>query len=137
MTARALAAELPARRATDIFGDKWTIAIMHRLATGRVGHFNQLLRDLTGLSRNILARTLRGLERDGLIAKHKLDGPLPASRYELTEHGRRIGALIGVLGDWAAENADLVEAIMTRRGTAHSSTPTPPSRGWPGIGMSA
>lgn len=117
------AAALPARRAVDIVADKWVIAIIERLASDQASHFNRLTRDLPGLSRNILSRTLRSLERDGLVAKHTLAGPLPASRYELTDDGRRVSALIGLLGAWASINADLLEAVVRCRTSTRREAP--------------
>ncbi len=48
------------------FGEKWSIPIILRPADSD-SRFNGLHRDLDGVSKKVLAQTLRSLERDGVI----------------------------------------------------------------------
>ena len=50
-------------------GDKWSVRVVTALAPGS-RRFNQLRRGIPGISQRMLARTLRGLERDGLAVSY-------------------------------------------------------------------
>ena len=47
-------------------GDKWSVRVVMGLADGS-RRFNELRRDIPGISQRMLTRTLRGLERDGPV----------------------------------------------------------------------
>ena len=49
-------------------GDKWTVFLVMMLAKGP-RRFNELKRDIGGISQRMLTLTLRGLERDGLVTR--------------------------------------------------------------------
>ena len=52
----------------DRVGEKWSLLAVIALR-GQARRFNQLRRELSGVSPRMLARTLRGLERDGLVER--------------------------------------------------------------------
>ena len=58
--------ECTAREVLDRVGGKWSIAIIVAAAQGPV-RFTELERSIDGISRRMLALTLRNLERDGLL----------------------------------------------------------------------
>ncbi len=49
-------------------GDKWSVLIVMTLGSGP-RRFNELKRSVGGISQRMLTLTLRGLERDGLVAR--------------------------------------------------------------------
>lgn len=49
-------------------GDKWTILVM-TLLSERPHRFNELKRLIGGVSQQMLTRTLRALERDGMVSR--------------------------------------------------------------------
>jgi DNA-binding HxlR family transcriptional regulator len=49
-------------------GDKWSVLIVSRLGAG-AKRFNELKREVGGISQRMLTLTLRGLERDGLVTR--------------------------------------------------------------------
>ncbi|MEC8772521.1 MAG: helix-turn-helix domain-containing protein, partial [Pseudomonadota bacterium] len=49
-------------------GDKWSVRVVMALTDGSQ-RFNQLRREIPGISQRMLTRTLRGLERDGLVSR--------------------------------------------------------------------
>ncbi len=63
--------ECTAREVLDRVGGKWSIAIIVAAAQGPV-RFTELERSIDGISRRMLALTLRNLERDGLLHPHRL-----------------------------------------------------------------
>jgi DNA-binding HxlR family transcriptional regulator len=85
----------PISRALELLGERWTLMIVRDLLVGTT-RFNDLARGLPGLSRSLLSKRLRQLERAGLV--EKLDG-----EYLLTEAGRDLQPLVFGFGEWGAK----------------------------------
>src|SRR5215475_10140507 len=64
-------------------GDKWSVFVIMMLGDGPK-RFNELKRQIGGISQRMLTLTLRGLERDGLITRTILATIPPRVDYELT-----------------------------------------------------
>ena len=94
-------------------GEKWSVLVLALLRDGGPYGFNQLDRTIEGLSRRILTRTLRTLEADGLISRRQTAERV---EYALTDLGRSLLPLIIALGEWAIENAPLIQAARQRSG---------------------
>lgn len=115
----------PISRALEILGKRWALLIMRDLIVGAT-HFNDLARGLPGLSRSLLAKRLRQLERAGLV--DHLGG-----QYLLTEAGRDLESVVFGLGQWGARWA--FEDPHPASASTWRSAPTwPPSTryGWVG-----
>jgi DNA-binding HxlR family transcriptional regulator len=89
-------------------GDKWTVLIVIMLANGP-RRFNELKRDIGGISQRMLTLTLRGLERDGLVTRTMFATVPPRVDYELTALGHSLRGPIEALGDWAFAHLPVVE----------------------------
>ncbi len=75
-------------------GDKWSVRVVMAL-TEESRRFNELRREIPGISQRMLTRTLRGLERDGLVSRAvtptvppRVDYALTAARQILVQPGR-------------------------------------------------
>jgi DNA-binding HxlR family transcriptional regulator len=91
-------------------GDKWSVLIVTRLGA-RAMRFNELKREIGGISQRMLTLTLRGLERDGLITRTVFPTIPPRVDYALTPLGRSLLEPVTALGDWALRNrARIAEA---------------------------
>src|SRR3954451_21861578 len=79
---------LPAlQQAVSVLAAKWSVLVLARLADG-THRFNELLRQIDGVSRRMLSATLRQLERDGLVERHVYPARVPARvEYELSSAG--------------------------------------------------
>jgi len=84
-------------------GDKWSVLIVSRLGAGPK-RFNEMKREIGGISQRMLTLTLRGLERDGLVTRTVFPTVPPRVEYELTSLGRSLLAPVSALGDWALKN---------------------------------
>ena len=84
----------PVTRAVEVLGERWTMLIVRDLVVGTT-RFNDLARGLPGLSRTLLAKRLRQLERAGIV-EHVGDD------YLLTEAGRDLEPLVMGLAAWGA-----------------------------------
>lgn len=87
--------------------------------------FNDLKRNIGGISQRMLTLTLRGLERDGLVTRTVYPSVPPRVDYELTALGRSLLVPVSALGDWALKNRGKIEEARAKfdRATAKASHP--------------
>ncbi|UGT72308.1 helix-turn-helix transcriptional regulator [Nocardia gipuzkoensis] len=85
--------------------------------------FNELRRRLDGITQKMLTRTLRNLEREGLVRRAVYPTVPPRVEYSLTELGKSIGALSHAMGVWAVEHQD---RILTARAEFDARAATEP-----------
>ena len=98
----------PIREILDRVGDKWSIYIIAVLYDGAL-RFNEIKREVDGISQRMLTLTLRSLERDGLLTR-TVSGAAPVRvEYELTPVGRSLRAPIVQLIEWAIDNRGRME----------------------------
>ncbi|MBP5889105.1 helix-turn-helix transcriptional regulator [Streptomyces sp. LBUM 1483] len=108
----------PATALLRRIGDKWSPVLLSLLAERSHG-FNELDRSVEGLSRRMLVRTLRSLEREGLISRTLHDETPPRAEYALTDLGRSLRELLVTMAQWAvAHEAELLTA-RARYDAAH------------------
>ncbi|WP_205651108.1 winged helix-turn-helix transcriptional regulator [Tsuneonella mangrovi] len=89
-------------------GDKWSVRVVMSLARG-TKRFNELRREIDSISQRMLTRTLRGLERDGLVSRSVKPTVPPRVDYALTELGESLTGPIAALGNWAMANSYAIE----------------------------
>jgi len=102
-------AACPTREVLDRVADKWTSLIIGVLAE-RPHRYGQIARAAEGVSPRVLSRTLRELERDGLVLRTLITVAPPAVEYELTPLGRTLDQVIAPLRTWAERNVDHIYA---------------------------
>ena len=102
------ARDCPTRLVLDRLADKWVLLVMRRLRGGAV-RFNQLKRDIDGVSQKVLSQTLKNLERDGLIERHAFATVPVTVEYTLTALGHTLDQTVESLSRWAESN---IEAVM-------------------------
>ncbi|WP_238431557.1 winged helix-turn-helix transcriptional regulator [Streptomyces cavernae] len=94
-------------------GDKWSPVLLSLLAQRSHG-FNELDRSVQGISRRMLVRTLRSLERDGLISRALHPGTPVRVEYALTDLGRSLRELLITLGQWAVAHETEMQTARAR-----------------------
>ena len=92
-------------------GDKWSMLIVMVLATGD-RRFSELKREIDGISQRMLTRSLRGLERDGLVSRTVTPSIPPRVDYALTGLGQSLTVPVKALGDWAIAHIDCIRAAQ-------------------------
>ncbi|WP_225951859.1 helix-turn-helix domain-containing protein [Mycobacterium sp. OAS707] len=108
----------PVRDVLDRIGDKWSMLVITLLGDGPM-RFMELKRSIGLVSQRMLTRTLRALERDGLISRTVHPVVPPRVDYELTDLGRGLQRLLGQLSEWAFLHArDVAVARMEYDRTA-------------------
>jgi DNA-binding HxlR family transcriptional regulator len=94
-------------------GDKWSVLVVTLLGDGPV-RFNELRRQVGGISQRMLTLTLRGLERDGLVTRTVFPTVPARVDYALTPLGRSLLAPLQALAGWARANHAAIEAAQRR-----------------------
>lgn len=94
-------------------GDKWSVLIVRALGPGP-RRFNDLKRDVGGISQRMLSLTLRGLERDGLVSRTVFPTVPPRVDYALTGLGRSLWGPVEALGAWAQRHHPEIAAAQRR-----------------------
>jgi DNA-binding HxlR family transcriptional regulator len=89
-------------------GDKWSVLVVSKLGDG-TKRFNELRREIGGISQRMLTLTLRGLERDGLVARTIVPSSPPGVQYDLTALGRDLLQPVSALSAWAIRNQGKIE----------------------------
>nr|WP_221262979.1 helix-turn-helix domain-containing protein [Sphingomonas kyeonggiensis] len=95
-------------------GNRWSLGIVHALGVAGTLRHAELGRTLEGVTQRMLTRSLRHLERDGLIARRDYGEVPPRVDYTLTPLGR--GLLVGMmpLWTWIIDNASEFRAARAR-----------------------
>lgn len=107
---------------TDVLsrvGDKWSMQVVMSLGNGSL-RFNELLRAVDGISQRMLTRTVRNLERDGLVSRTVTPSVPPRVDYALTPLGASLRAPVAALGDWAVAHRETISAARRRFDTAQA-----------------
>ena len=89
--------------AVGVLAAKWSVVILTRLAEG-THRFNELLRQIDGVSRRMLSATLRQLERDGLVERHVYARVPARVEYELSPVGANLLDALVPLAGWGLEH---------------------------------
>jgi DNA-binding HxlR family transcriptional regulator len=87
------------RQILDRVADKWSLLVI-ALLERRSLRFTELRRMIDGISQRMLARTLRHLERDGLVSRTVYPQVPPRVDYELTALGATLHDTIKALITW-------------------------------------
>jgi DNA-binding HxlR family transcriptional regulator len=96
-----------------IVGDKWTVMIVMVL-TERPRRFNDIKRTIGGISQQMLTRTLKALERDGMVSRTVRPTVPPQVEYALTELGHSLAEPLRALGAWASAHLEEIEGNRLR-----------------------
>jgi DNA-binding HxlR family transcriptional regulator len=105
----AFVATCPTRRVLDIIADKWTVLIIGALSNG-TRRFQQLRREVEGVTQKMLTQTLRRLERDGLVSRRIYATVPPRVEYSLTPLGHTITGPLWAVREWAETHVEEIEA---------------------------
>jgi DNA-binding HxlR family transcriptional regulator len=93
--------------------EKWSMLVVMLLRDGP-RRFNDIKRNTGGISQQMLTRTLRGLERDGMVTRTIFPTSPPQVEYRLTELGHSMSEPVLAFGRWVREHLAEVDAARDR-----------------------
>ena len=89
----------PVATAVSLVGGKWKLLIIRNLRM-RSWRFNELQRDLEGISQKVLTDSLRLMMDDGLVYRHDYLEMPPRVDYSLTELCEKLLPIMDALADF-------------------------------------
>lgn len=100
------------RQILDRVADKWSLLVI-ALLDQRTLRFSELKCKIEGVSQRMLTRTLRHLERDGLVARTVYPTVPPRVDYALTPLGVSLHATIKALVVWTESHQNEIAAARS------------------------
>ena len=89
----------PVATTVQLIGSKWKLLIMRNLLV-RPWRFNELRKDLEGISQKVLTDSLRSMEKDGIITRTVYPEVPPKVEYALSELGQSLRPVIKAMEKW-------------------------------------
>ena len=91
--------ECPVATTVSLIGSKWKLLIVRNLLE-RPWRFNELKKDLAGISQKVLTDSLRSMEEDGLITRTVYPEVPPRVEYALSELGESLKPIVDSMVAW-------------------------------------
>ena len=98
----------PVATTVQMIGSKWKLLIMRNLMQ-RPWRFNELKKDLEGISQKVLTDSLRSMEADGIITRTVYPEVPPRVEYTLTELGYSLKPILDAMWQWGANYQNMKE----------------------------
>lgn len=92
----------PVATTVQLIGSKWKLLIMRNLLK-RPWRFNELRRDLDGISQKVLTVSLRSMEEDGIITRTVYPEVPPRVEYALSDLGESMRPIVQAMEQWGTE----------------------------------
>nr|WP_296964860.1 helix-turn-helix domain-containing protein [uncultured Mediterraneibacter sp.] len=91
--------ECPVATTVSLIGSKWKLLIIRNLLE-RPWRFNELKKNLEGISQKVLTDSLRSMEEDGLITRTVYPEVPPHVEYALSDLGETIRPILDAMQEW-------------------------------------
>ena len=89
----------PVATTVQLIGSKWKLLILRNLMA-RPWRFNELRRDLEGISQKVLTDSLRAMEEDGIITRAVYPEVPPRVEYALSPLGESMRPILDAMEEW-------------------------------------
>lgn len=94
--------DCPVATTVSLIGSKWRLLIIRNLLV-RPWRFNELRKNLEGISQKVLTDSLRSMESDGIITRTVYPEVPPRVEYALSELGESMRPIIKSMEEWGLE----------------------------------
>ncbi len=91
--------ECPVATTVQLIGNKWKLLIIRNLLV-RPWRFNELQKNLDGISQKVLTDSLRSMEADGIITRTVYPEVPPRVEYALSELGQSLQPILDAMKAW-------------------------------------
>ena len=89
----------PVATTVQLIGSKWKLLILRNLLV-RPWRFNELRRDLEGISQKVLTDSLRAMEEDRIITRTVYPEVPPRVEYALSPLGESMRPILDAMEEW-------------------------------------
>ena len=94
--------DCPVATTVQMIGSKWKLLIIRNLLS-RPWRFNELKKDLEGISQKVLTNSLRSMENDGIITRTVYPEVPPRVEYALSDLGESMRPIIKAMEQWGLD----------------------------------
>lgn len=101
-TKEELVPECPVAITVQLIGNKWKLLIIRNLLV-RPWRFNELQKNLEGISQKVLTDSLRSMEADGIITRTVYPEVPPRVEYALSELGESMRPILNSMQAWGED----------------------------------
>lgn len=101
-TKEELIPECPVAITVQLIGNKWKLLIIRNLLV-RPWRFNELQKNLEGISQKVLTDSLRSMEADGIITRTVYPEVPPRVEYALSELGESMRPILNSMQAWGED----------------------------------
>lgn len=91
----------PIKYLISVFGGKWKLPAICIIANGMPARYGQIKRELGSITNMMLSKTLKELEKDGIIYRKQYNEVPPHVEYTLSDAGKTILPVLTEMGKWA------------------------------------
>jgi len=91
--------DCPVATTVQVIGSKWKLLIMRNLLV-RPWRFNELQKNLEGISQKVLTDSLRSMEADGIITRTVYPEVPPRVEYALSPLGETMRPILDAMQAW-------------------------------------
>ncbi len=93
----------PVTRCMEIIGGKWKTIIIYLISI-EINRFGQLQRSCEGISKQMLTKQLRELEKDGILNRQIYAEIPPRVEYSITPKGETLFPILESMEKWGLKN---------------------------------
>lgn len=101
--------------ALEIIGGKWRLPIIWKLSKQESMRYNELRRELEGITNIMLTRSLRFLEERKLVVRKEFEQIPPRVEYSLTERARKLIPALEIIKEWGEGEIEFDRQMAAER----------------------
>ncbi len=90
----------PMPNIAQLIGGKWKLIILQILLFQGMKRFNELRRQIDGITQTMLTNQLRALERDGLVSRKVYAEVPPRVEYRATQRAQDLEEMFHAMHNW-------------------------------------
>ena len=95
--------DCPLTFALTLIGSKWRLPIIWALWKNKTIRYNELKRQVDGITNMVLSQSLKEMEKHGLVVRTQFMEMPPRVEYSLTEAGEALIPSLKSLAEWGKE----------------------------------
>ena len=95
--------DCPLEYALEILGGKWKLKVIWMIFKFKVIRFNQLKRELPGITDLMLSKVLKILAENNIVQRTQFNESPPHVEYSLTENGLNLVESLSNVRQWIKE----------------------------------
>jgi DNA-binding HxlR family transcriptional regulator len=90
----------PLTFALTLIGGKWRLPVIWSIHKNKTMRYNELKRDIQGITSMMLTQSLKELEAYGIVERKQYAEIPPRVEYSLTDNGENLIPALKALADW-------------------------------------